>query len=107
MDDILEEYDIEEDPRYKVANKEAKIGIGLALFYVAWWSIFGLGLGLRPVENYTYILGFPDWFFLGPILGWIILTILVIFFVKKYYQEVPLDAEPKREPGNKEASMDE
>lgn len=92
MGDILDEYDIEEDPRYKEARKNAKLGIGIALFYVIWWSVFGLGLGtLRSPENYSYILGFPDWFFLGPILGWIITVIVTIIVVKKFFTEISLE----------------
>ena len=99
MGDLLDEYGIEEDPRYKTAHREAKIGIVLSLFYVIWWAIFGLGLGMRSPENYTFILGFPDWFFLGPILGWVLLVILVIFSVRKFYNKVPLDSKPEREVG--------
>ena len=40
LGDLLDEYGIEEDPRYKTAHKEAKIGIALSLFYVVWWAIF-------------------------------------------------------------------
>jgi len=82
---------MEEDPRYKIATKEAKIGIGLSLFYVVWWTLFGFGIGKRGPTNYNYILGFPDWFFYSVLLGWILFSIIVYIVVTKYFKGVPFD----------------
>lgn len=83
----------ETDWRYKIAHKEALIGVGLALFNFIWWFGFAYGLGSRPVEEYTYILGLPDWFFYSCVVGFILISILVIIVVKFFLTEVPFDEE--------------
>ena len=83
------------DPRFRVAKKEALIGIGLVLFNFLWWYGFAYGLGSGSPEEYTYILGFPAWFFFSCIGGLIVMSILIVFVVKKFFQEVPFDEEDK------------
>ena len=65
----LAEDDFVEDPRYKQCNKEALLGLGLGLLNLVWWFAWGYGLGLKPPEEYTYVLGFPLWFFISCIAG--------------------------------------
>lgn len=79
-----------EDPRYKQCNKEALMGLGLGLLNLLWWFIWGYGLGAGPVENYTYILGFPNWFFMSSIIGAILFTVLAIFMVIYFFKDMPL-----------------
>ncbi|QHE52401.1 YhdT family protein [Pontibacillus sp. HMF3514] len=81
------------DHRFKVANREALIGIGLAIFNFVWWFGFAYGLGDRTPEDYTYIIGLPSWFFYSCVLGFLIMVILVIVVVKFWFTEVPLDEE--------------
>ena len=81
------------DPRFKIAHKEALIGVGLAIFNFIWWYGFAYGLGSRPPEEYTYILGLPDWFFYSCVIGFILMSALVIVITKFVLKEVPLDAE--------------
>ncbi|HSH23912.1 MAG TPA: YhdT family protein [Massilibacterium sp.] len=85
------------DPRYKVANKEAKIGILLAILNFFWWYGFGYGLGDREVSEYTYIFGLPDWFFYSCVLGFIVFAVLVTVVVKLFFKEVPFDEGGKDE----------
>lgn len=87
------------DRRYKIAAWEARAGIGLAVLNFVLWFAFAYGLGSRPVSEYHYILGFPDWFFYSCIVTFIIVTVAVIFVVVKYFREVPLD---DTEKGNEE-----
>ncbi|QTD40796.1 YhdT family protein [Sporosarcina sp. Te-1] len=82
------------DPRFKIAHREAIIGLALAVFNFVWWFGFAYGLGSRSPEDYTYIWGLPDWFFYSCVLGFIIMCILVIVITKFVLKEVPLDAEP-------------
>ena len=82
------------DPRFKIAHREAIIGIALAVFNFIWWFGFAYGLGSRPPEEYTYIWGLPDWFFYSCVLGFIIMCILVIVITKFVLKEVPLDVDP-------------
>lgn len=83
----------ESDQRFKVANREALIGIGLAIFNFVWWFGFAYGLGDRSPEDYTYIMGLPSWFFYSCVVGFILMVILVIVVVRFFFTEVPLDDE--------------
>ena len=80
-----------EDPRYKQCNKEALMGLGLGILNLIWWFVMGYGLGSKPPEEYSYIWGFPTWFFFSCIVGGIIFTILAIFMVAKLYKNMPLE----------------
>lgn len=53
------------DKRYKAANREAWLGIGLVIFNFIWWFGFAYGLGSKSPESYHYIFGFPAWFSLA------------------------------------------
>lgn len=72
-------------------NKEAKITIGLYLFFFFWWTVFAYGLGLKDVSEYTYILGFPSWFFFSCILGYVVISALLAFVVKKYFKDIDFE----------------
>mgnify|MGYP001352874660 CR=1 FL=1 len=81
----------------KIANREALIGIGLAIFNFIWWFGFAYGLGSKDPSEYSYVLGFPAWFFYSCVLGFIVMVILVIIVVKKFFVVVPLDEEEQQE----------
>lgn len=85
------------DSRFKIANREALIGIGLAIFNFVWWFGFAYGLGSKPVEEYRFILGFPAWFFFSCIVGFIVMIVLVTIVVKKFFVEVPFDIDEEGE----------
>ena len=82
-----------DDPRFQTAKKEAKIGIGLVIFNFIWWFGFAYGLGSGSPEKYAYIFGFPAWFFFSCIGGLIIMSILVAYVVKRFFQDVPFEYE--------------
>lgn len=79
--------------RFKIAHREALIGCALALFNMIWWYGFAYGLGSGDPEKYTYILGFPAWFFMSSIVGFLVMVILVWFVVKFALTEVPFEDE--------------
>ncbi|WNS76351.1 YhdT family protein [Bacillus sp. DTU_2020_1000418_1_SI_GHA_SEK_038] len=81
------------DPRFKIAEKEAWIGIGLVLFNFIWWFGFAYGMGSAPVEKYEYIWGLPAWFFYSCVAGFIIMVMLVIVAVKFFFKDVSFDEE--------------
>ncbi|ERN53676.1 MULTISPECIES: YhdT family protein [Alkalihalophilus] len=85
------------DPRFKIANREALIGVGLVLFNFIWWFGFAYGLGSRPVEEYSYIFGLPSWFFYSCVVGFLIMVVLVIVAVKGFFVEVPFEDEEEEE----------
>jgi len=79
------------DYRFKIANREALIGVGLAIFNFIWWYAFAYGLGSENPSEYTYIFGLPAWFFYSCVVGFIVMAILVIVIVKWFFVEVPFD----------------
>src|SRR5699024_11924011 len=80
-----------EDTRYKQCNREAIYGVVLGLANMAWWYIFEYGLGSKPVEEYTYILGFPAWFFMSYLVGAVVFTILTFVMVNKLFKDMSLE----------------
>lgn len=81
------------DWRFKIAHREALIGVGLALFNFVWWFGFAYGLGSGPVEEYMYVFGLPAWFFYSCVVGFLVIAVLVIIIVKFFFVEVPFDEE--------------
>ncbi|TMN22461.1 YhdT family protein [Lentibacillus cibarius] len=81
------------DSRYKVANREALVGIGLVIFNFVWWFAFAYGLGGKDPSEYTYVFGLPAWFFYSCVLGFIIMAVLVTVVVKKWFAEVSFEKE--------------
>lgn len=91
------EKNFEEDPRYRQCNKEAIIGLALGIINLIWWFGFGYGLGSKPVSEYSYILGFPAWFFMSCIVGGVLFSILTIIMINKLFKHMSLDALTKEE----------
>ncbi|CAM3133525.1 YhdT family protein [Filibacter tadaridae] len=87
------------DPRFKIAHREALIGVALAIFNFIWWFGFAYGLGSRPPEEYTYTFGLPDWFFYSCVIGFILMSVLVIIIVKFFLTEVSFEDEQQKEEG--------
>lgn len=88
---------IVEDPRFKQCNKEAIMGLGLGIVNLIWWFGWGYGLGKKPVSEYTYILGFPTWFFMSCIVGGILFSILTVIMINKYFKDMSLEGLTKEE----------
>ena len=85
-----------EDPRFRIANREALIGIGLVLINFLLWYGTAYGIGSIPVAEYTYIWGMPAWFFYSCILVTVVMLLLVVIAVKFLFKEVLLDKEEER-----------
>ena len=83
----------QQDKRFKIAHREALIGIILVLINFIWWYGFAYGLGSAKVEQYSYIFGLPAWFFYSCILGFVVMIILVIFTVKFLFKDVSFEEE--------------
>ncbi|MFD3449883.1 YhdT family protein [Microbacteriaceae bacterium 4G12] len=82
-----------QDSRFRIAHREAWIGAGLALFNFIWWFGFAYGLGSKRPEQYTYILGFPAWFFYSCLVGFVVMVALVIIVVRFFFQDIPFEDE--------------
>mgnify|MGYP003470829352 FL=1 len=81
------------DKRFKIANREAMIGIILVLINFIWWYAFAYGMGGGVPKSYTYILGMPAWFFYSCVIGFILMVVLVTCVVKFLFKEVSFDDE--------------
>ena len=86
----------QDDPRYRVANREALIGVGLVIINFILWYGFAYGFGSKPVDEYRYVWGLPAWFFYSCILGTVIVIALVILAVVFLFKEVPFDEEDEK-----------
>ena len=61
--DLLKEYGIKEDSRFKAAAKEAKTIFIFWIIMMVWtfgWAFWG---NAQDPATYSYILGFPTWYF--------------------------------------------
>ncbi len=79
------------DKRFIQANKEAMIAVGLCIAYFIFWYVTAYGFGDVPVDEYTYILGFPAWFFYSCVVGFALFSILSALMVRLFFKEVSLD----------------
>ncbi|MBM7551420.1 YhdT family protein [Thalassobacillus pellis] len=81
------------DYRFRIANREALIGVGLAIFNFLWWFGFAYGMGSESPQEYEYVFGLPAWFFYSCVLGFVVMVVLVWIVVKLWFVEVPFDEE--------------
>ncbi|WP_416150385.1 YhdT family protein [Salipaludibacillus sp. HK11] len=79
--------------RFKIAHREAWIGVSLAVINILWWYGFAYTLGSKPPEEYTYIFGFPAWFFWSCIAGFAVMVMLVMIVVKFVLVDMSLEDE--------------
>ena len=84
------------DSRFKIAHKEAWIGVALVIVNFALWYGFAYGLGSGDPTQYTYVFGFPAWFFYSCIVTTIIMIVLIWLVMKLFFTEVPLDGEDEQ-----------
>ena len=77
--------------RYKQANKEALITLGLYLFFFLWWTFFAFSLGSGDPADYSYVLGLPAWFFYSCVLGYPVISLVLWVVLRLFFKDVPLD----------------
>lgn len=90
----------DKDPRFKIAHREAIIGIILVVINFLWWFGFAYGFGSKPVDEYTYMFGFPAWFFYSCVVGLIVMIVLVTFVVKFFFKDVPFEDDSEEGRGD-------
>ncbi|UOY93192.1 YhdT family protein [Ectobacillus sp. JY-23] len=81
------------DPRFRIAHREAWIGLGLAVINFIWWFSFAYGMGTKAPQDYTYVWGLPAWFFWSCIVGFIVMVVLVIGAVRFLFTDIPFESE--------------
>lgn len=82
-----------QDRRFKIANREALIGVCLVIINFSIWFGFAYGLGSKDPESYSYIFGFPAWFFYSCIAGTIFMVILIWITMKLFFKDIPFESE--------------
>jgi uncharacterized membrane protein YhdT len=94
--------------RFAQADREALLTLALYAFYFLWWYGFAYGLGGGDPKEYSYILGFPAWFFFSCIAGCPVLTLALWVVLRKGFRDMPLDARlPALPPGEDSANKTE
>lgn len=83
--------------KYRIANREALIGIGLVIINFIIWYGFAYGLGSGNPEEYTYVFGFPAWFFYSCIAGTTFMILLIYVVIKFFFKEVDFEDEEEEE----------
>ncbi|WP_339216886.1 YhdT family protein [Solibacillus sp. FSL W8-0372] len=86
-----------QDKRFKIAHKEALIGVVLVIINFAIWYGFAYGLGSDDPLQYKYILGFPAWFFYSCIVGTVFMIICVWLAMKLFFKDISLEEEDKHQ----------
>ncbi|GEK31685.1 hypothetical protein KZO01_19940 [Kurthia zopfii] len=79
--------------RYRIAHREAWIGVALVIVNFAIWYGFAYGLGSGDPEKYTYVFGFPAWFFYSCIAGTAFMIVLIFIVIKFFFKDVDFEEE--------------
>lgn len=83
--------DFEHDPRYAVANREALWGVAYWLFFTLVISLVAWLLGgNRDAAELEFVLGFPTWFFWSCLVATVLLSLLPIWLVRRFFTDMPL-----------------
>jgi uncharacterized membrane protein YhdT len=77
--------------RFAQANREALITLILYLAYFIWWYACGYGLGSGDPQDYTYICGFPAWFFFSCVVGFPVVSLALWLTLRLFFRKMPLD----------------
>ena len=85
--------------RFRQADREAGIVLGMYGFFFLWWTFFAFGLGGGDPEHYSYVFGMPSWFFYSCVLGYPVLTLLLWVVIRLAFSHMPLDARVNEEQG--------
>ena len=83
----------QKDKRFRIAHKEAFIGVLLVIINFILWYGFAYGMGSGDPKSYGYIFGMPEWFFYSCIASTVLMVILVSLSVKYLFKEVSFDDE--------------
>ena len=82
---------MQEDPRFRIATKEALWCVLLTLANFIWWYGFAYGLGSGPAESYDAILGLPAWFFMSCVAGLPVFGVAAWVMVRFAFTDMPLN----------------
>ncbi|PSK90218.1 putative membrane protein YhdT [Murinocardiopsis flavida] len=94
FDEPAEDEPFEEDPRYRVAEREMYIAVGywVAFTVVVTATAWLIGGG-KKAEELTFVLGFPDWFFWSVPVACLVFSGIAYVLVHRYFTDMPLSAD--------------
>jgi hypothetical protein len=83
-----------DNPLLRRARREAIVVLG-------WWLttlVYTVGYCYRngydrPIEELTFVLGFPDWVFWGLVVPWVVCFLFSIWFAFYFMQDDPMGDE--------------
>ena len=90
------------DPRFAQANKEALFSLAAFGLYFIWWFVSAYGLGEGDPDQYSFVFGFPSWFFYSCILGFPIISLVVWAMVRFVFRDMSLESTPEQESGEED-----
>lgn len=89
--DVFETEQVEEDPRFKICNREALICGILAVAFFLTLIIVGQELGNVDASEITLVAGLPNWFFYSVLLVPAGFITLLAFIIKFFFTDLSLD----------------
>ena len=78
----------------RTLRRETAVTLLLYLLFFAWWYVTAYCTESDP-SKYRYAFGFPRWFFLSCIAGYLGISALLWLCVKFFFTDVPFDGEDK------------
>ena len=85
----------------RAVNRETLITAGLYLLFFVWWYVTAYGFGDDPAQ-YRFIFGFPEWFFYSCIVGYIGISFILWYVVRKFFTNIPFDDDYDEDEVNKD-----
>lgn len=88
--------DFEEDPRYRVSQREALMCFAYWVAYTACAVTVAWLLGNRDASEIGFVLGFPDWFFWSAIGVTAVFAVVVPYLmVRLAFTDIDLEPTPR------------
>jgi uncharacterized membrane protein YhdT len=98
--------DFEEDPRYRIAQRESLLCIGYFVTFCGLSILIAWMLGSRDPSEVSFIAGFPDWFFWSAIALTVVFSTAVPYLMVKF-GFTDLDLEPRPGQFNDDHTQEE
>lgn len=76
--------------RLAQTNKEALLTLALYGAFFLWWCVFAFAPGADDPATYSYVFGFPAWFFYSCVLGYPLITLLLWVTLRLGFKDMDL-----------------
>lgn len=102
---LIKEYGLKEDKRMAQATKELIIFLVSFVILSIWVWYWGFVGASQDPATYTYILGFPKWFFMAC-LGTVVVYPICLIVQALMIKDCPLTADGKEENESKQETAE-